>query len=137
MEADLMLADGAQAVGGKLYILGGGWDTVHFTALPTTHPMAVALQFRVSWSETNERHSFKLEMQNLDGVAVQPIGEGQFEAGRPPGIKAGTDQKIMLALNFGVNLTTEGEFVIAVMVDGNELTRVPFRAAKQGAIPGM
>ena len=41
----LMLADSAQEVGGKLYILGGGWSVTG----PVVPPSAVAIKIDVPW----------------------------------------------------------------------------------------
>ena len=55
MRVTLMLADSAQAVEGKLYILGGGWSLVG----PEPTPMAIALKIEVPWDETNRRHTWR------------------------------------------------------------------------------
>ena len=41
----MMLADSAQAVAGKLYILGGGWSMTG----PAATPSALAIKFEVPW----------------------------------------------------------------------------------------
>ena len=43
-----MLADSAQAVGGKLYILGGGWSRSAGAA-----PFAIAAKIEVPWDEAS------------------------------------------------------------------------------------
>jgi hypothetical protein len=102
-----MLADAAQEVGGKLYILGGGWSITG----PGPVPMAIALKLEVPWDRTNEPHSLLIELLDEDGEPVLVDGPeeekvplqvtGQFEAGRPPGIKPGTPIDSALAVNFG------------------------------------
>jgi len=104
----MMLADSAQEVGGKLYILGGGWSITG----PEPVPMAIALKLEVPWDRTNEQHSLQLELLDDDGNPVLVDGPeegeqvplqvtGEFEAGRPPGIKPGTPIDSALAVNFG------------------------------------
>ena len=103
----MLLADAAQEVGGKLYILGGGWSITG----PTPTPMAIALKLEVPWDRTNEHHTLLLELVDEDGTPVlvaDDQGEqvplqvsGEFEAGRPPGIKPGTPIDSALAVNFG------------------------------------
>jgi len=61
-----MLADSAQEVGGKLYILGGGWSITG----PDPVPMAIALKLEVPWDRTNEQHSLLLELVDEDGNPV-------------------------------------------------------------------
>ena len=93
----MMLADSAQEVGGKLYILGGGWSITG----PDPVPMAIALKLEVPWDRTNVQHKLLLELLDEDGEPVMVPGPeehgevplqvtGEFEAGRPPGIKPGT-----------------------------------------------
>ena len=103
----MMLADAAQEVGGKLYILGGGWSITG----PEPLPMAIALKLEVPWDRTNEHHTLLLELVDEDGTPVLVADEhgeqvplqvsGEFEAGRPPGIKPGTPIDSALAVNFG------------------------------------
>ena len=100
----LIIADAAQVVGGKLYLLGGGYDRVTLPKQPPApHNMAVAVAFRVSWIETNVKHDFELEV--LDGDGNQIVrGSGQFEVGRPLGIPPGQDQRAQMAMNLGWNV---------------------------------
>jgi hypothetical protein len=108
VKVTMMLADSAQEVGGKLYILGGGWSI----AGPEPAPMAIALKLEVPWDRTNEQHSLLIELLDEDGNPVLVDGgehdeqvpvqvTGQFEAGRPPGVKPGTPIDSALAVNFG------------------------------------
>ena len=60
-------------VGGKLYLLGGGYDRVTLPKQPPApHNMAVAVAFRVSWIETNVKHDFELEILDGDGNQDRP-----------------------------------------------------------------
>lgn len=87
----MLLADSAQAVSGKLYILGGGWSITG----PQPSPSAIALKIDVPWHQANQRHDFELALFDSDGRSVNvstPSGEkpvqlkGQFEVGRPAGL---------------------------------------------------
>lgn len=102
----MMLADAAQAVGGKLYILGGGWSLTG----PAPTPSAVALRVEVPWDQANTKHSFDVSLLDADGkpvIAATPQGEqaiqvgGEFEVGRPPGLIPGTPIDIAMAFNIG------------------------------------
>jgi hypothetical protein len=43
-----LVADHAEAVNGKLYVSGGGWDTIGVPESPTQHPhMALAAVLRI------------------------------------------------------------------------------------------
>jgi len=102
MRATLLLADAAQAVDGKLYVLGGGWSVTG----PQPAPMAIALKIDVPWDQTNTRHRWRLELVTGDGQQVTlPDGsalelEQEFEIGRPPGVKPGTPLDFVVAISF-------------------------------------
>jgi uncharacterized protein DUF6941 len=125
MKVTMLLADSAQEVGGKLYILGGGWSITG----PEPLPMAIALKLEVPWDRTNEQHSLLLELLDEDGSPVLVDGAdseqvplqvtGQFEAGRPPGIKPGTPIDSALAVNFGpLPLVTGRRYQWRLSIDG-------------------
>ena len=65
MKVNLLLADHADAVGGKLYINGGGWNVTG----PQPVPSGVAMLIEVPWDQTNTKHQVLLEL--LD-VAATP-----------------------------------------------------------------
>jgi hypothetical protein len=122
----LILADYTEIVGGKLYLMGGGWDrlTVN-SAFPLTKPVGLAAAFRVPWNETNQPQNVEIEIQTDDGESVGKVG-AQFEVGRPPGMKPGQDQRFQLAANVPLTLRGPGGYVIVARVEGQEAGRVPF-----------
>lgn len=104
MKVTMLLADAAQAVGGKLYILGGGWSITG----PAPTPMAIALKIEVPWNESNTAHQLQLTLCDEDAHPVMvptPTGEqpfqiqGNFEVGRPAGLRPGTPIDLALAFN--------------------------------------
>ena len=106
MKVTMLLADAAQAVGGKLYILGGGWSITG----PDPTPMAIAMKIEVPWTDANRSHKLRLALLDEDERPVMlptPTGDQPFEihipfeVGRPPGLKPGTP----LDLNLAINLT--------------------------------
>lgn len=127
MECDLlMLADSAQAVDGKLYILGGGWRAVTGQRLPFSHPMAIAVGFLVDWTETNRQHQFNLTIQADDTKENLAQLEGTLEVGRPVGIPAGTQQRALFALNMTPEFKSDGPYTVSLLVDGQDLARTSF-----------
>jgi hypothetical protein len=107
MKVTLMLADFAQVAENKLYILGGGWSQIG----PGPATFAVAGKIEVPWDRGNDKHAFRLELVDADGqpVAFPVPGDdpdegvifgGEFETGRPPGLKPGTPLDFVFACNF-------------------------------------
>ena len=124
MKVTFLLADAAEAVGGKLYILGGGWSITG----PQPSPAALAIKIEVPWSEANRPHEWKAVLEDQDGQAVTlptPEGEsvvevgGSFEVGRPPGLIEGTPLDLPIAINLGpLPLHPGGRYRWRLFVDG-------------------
>lgn len=131
--ASMMLCDAAQKKGGKLYILGGGWTQVK--AITPPPPMSLAIQISIPWDQGNERMALEVVLLTADGDEVDlgngPVkGAGELEAGRPPGLRAGTPLDTTLVMNFlNLKLTTGG-YVWELRVAGNPKARCPFRVVK-------
>src|SRR5688572_20974936 len=102
MKVTMLLADAAQAVGGKLYVLGGGWSMTG----PEPTPSAIAIKLEVPWDLANRPHELSLALLDDDGQPVvvgdKPLQiQGRFEVGRPAGLPAGTPLDAVLALTMG------------------------------------
>ena len=128
----LILADTAEVVGGKLYMMGGGWDVLNVnTGFPIEQRCGIAVGFRVPWSETNRKIPITVEISTDDGASLGRV-DGQIEVGRPPGIPQGSSQLTQLAINIGLRFEKPGEFVLSARSEGEEESkRFPFRV-----IPG-
>ena len=120
MRVTMLLADAAQEVNGKLYVLGGGWS-VTGPALP---PMAIAIKLDVPWSAANEQHQFLLELVDQDGHEV-PAGdgngvraEGAFEVGRPVGVAVGSDIDFAFAVTIPSFPVPPGRYSWRLSIDG-------------------
>jgi hypothetical protein len=125
----LILADAAQVTGGKLYLLGGGWDVLNVNQLfPVTRHCGVAAAFTVPWDQTNMRHNVEIEIQDDDGNDLAKI-QGQFEVGRPPGIPVGMTQRTQIAAEMALTFKKPGNYVIIARIEGIESRRVHFRVA--------
>jgi len=143
VKVTLLLADAAQAVNGKLYVLGGGWSITG----PQPTPMALAVKIEVPWDRANIKHVWRLELLDEDGGTVEMPGAdgqlqalqlgGEFEAGRPAGLKPGTPLDVALALNFGpMPIPPGGRYEWRFSIDGwDDAWSVAFstRAAPPGA----
>lgn len=106
MKLTLLLADWAEVLNGKLYVMGGGWTETG----PAPGPSALALIVEVPWDETNRKHTVKFQLMDGDHqpvMIVAPTGPqrvevaAEFEVGRPPGIPAGTSFNVPVAMNIG------------------------------------
>jgi hypothetical protein len=130
----LLVADGAQVVGGKLYLLGGGWDRLMVPQLPGPPPVpiAVALGINVPWSLTNRKLSFSVDVLDSDGGEVAQLAGGQFEVGRPPGLRAGTPQRFQLTVTAQPHFGVEGRYVFQCSADEEVLGHTAIEVSAAG-----
>jgi hypothetical protein len=122
----LLLADHAEAVNGKLYMTGGGWNVLRLPELPHDWAFHIALGIDVAWHETNDPHELQVNIQDPDGVE---LGEGlsaNFETGRPPGMTAGQEQRLVMSIGTTATFSTAGPHAAVVTVDEEELGRARF-----------
>jgi len=131
METTLILCDYAEAIAGKLYIMGGGWTI----GPPGPRNLALAIKVLVPWDKANEKHELKVMLQDGDGHTVS-LGEppnpvvvdSQFEVGRPPNIAKGTPLDFVLALGFtGLPLEPDTAYQWQIEINGVPKGRVAFR----------
>src|SRR5665811_2476334 len=64
----VILADHVEILNNKLYLMGGGWESVTVNTLPTEHTLAVAVSFSVPWSETNQAHDIAIDVTDQYGA---------------------------------------------------------------------
>ncbi len=129
----MILADGAQAVGGKLYMLGGGWTHVFVPQFPgpPIAPFAIALGLTVPYHLTNRRFGFVLELTDADGTRIGDLLSGELEQGRPPGLRAGTSQPILIAVNARPEFPEPGRYSFNASIDGQPMRSIAFEAVEQ------
>lgn len=78
----LMLTDHSEAVNGKLYMTGGGWNVLRFPELPHDWTFGIALGIDVAWDETNRSHELLLKIEDPDGLQ---LGEASRATSKPAG----------------------------------------------------
>lgn len=131
METTFILCDYAEAINGKLYIMGGGWTVCP----PGPRSQSLAIKVLVPWDKANEKHQLKVILQDSDGHTVS-LGEppnpvvvdSQFEVGRPPNITKGTPLDFVLALGFmGLPLELDTAYQWQIEINGVAKNHVAFR----------
>ncbi len=124
----LLLADGAEAVNGKIYVLGGGVDR-HYVAAGAPRPIQlradIAAGILLDWGETNNRYPMTLRIVDADENTVFHI-DGEFEAGRPPGTKPGQPLRSIIAVKGPIPLPKPGGYRLQLDLAGQPQSP-PFR----------
>jgi hypothetical protein len=122
MRTTLLLADYARVSESKLDVIGGGWSIMNMRG---PFGFFVAALFQIPWDQTNTKHSFRFDLLDADGQGVPAAGgedtvhvEGEFEAGRPAGLTAGTPVDLPLVVPFGPLVIDPGRYEIRLTING-------------------
>ena len=120
----MLLADYAVVSDGKLTIVGGGWSQTG----PEPASFGIGLLIQVPWDQANTVHTFNVELLDTDGGQVEFEGEeaeeqavafgGDFEVGRPPGLKPGTSLDFPVAVNSTPLPLEPGRYEWRLTIDG-------------------
>lgn len=139
MEVDFaFLADSADAVNGKLYLVGGAIDTIWSNQVPVIYPrLSFAMRILFAPSELGRKHKLEVSIINEDGVRIAAVG-GDLDLGpKSPQLPAGWRQAFLGVLHF-VNLKFEnfGHYSFDITIDNFSLKSIPVRIAQQVTIQG-
>jgi hypothetical protein len=133
------VADGAQAVNGKLYVLGGGWTHLWLPEFPGRPPVpfSIAVGLKVPWNQTNRRVPWRIEIRDADDQAIgeEPVAWGEFEQGRPPGLRPGADQRALFAVPIGSEFPEAGRYVYVFLLGNRELGRTMIEVGQAAGLP--
>ena len=116
----MVAADAAQAVNGKLYILGGGFDRINMPTQPFEFRFELALLIEVPWTATNEPYQLVVELLDADGQPVGYRAEVEMETGRPPGSRRGASFTVPLALPVFAEFPGPGRYTLRGSINGIE-----------------
>lgn len=148
MKGTLILADAAQTdPSGKLHTLGLGWSVI---GTPTP-PMALVVLIDCPWDQANVKHKIEIDLLDADGHQVSfqtgPLGdpqpavhiEAEFEAGRPPGVPAGTPlrQGLSLVLGPGFPLVGGQKYEFRLTIGGEPMDSSLATFLVRPALPGF
>jgi hypothetical protein len=122
----LLLADHAEAVNGKLYMTGGGWNVLRLPELPHEWAFHIALGIDIGWHETNANHELRVGIHDPDGVELGDGLVASFETGRPPGMPTGQEQRLVMSIGASATFAAAGPHAAVVHVDEEEIGRARF-----------
>ena len=116
----LLVADRAEVVNGKLYLMGGSWDRIQPPKFPHRMMLGIALGVRIPFAHTEDQHKVGVEIHHED---KRLLGfEAKLTTGRPPGM-AGMDMLVPMAFNIPLAIPEEGQVVLRASVDDREPRR--------------
>ncbi len=124
-----LIADYAEIVNGKLYLMGGGWDTTHAPQAPATVRLAVAVGVRLEWGDAGRDFPVLITVEDDDGHEHVRI-QGAVNASHAPSAVPGTAQLAQIAANLPITLPAFGGYRVRINVgddDGGDSRNLPFR----------
>lgn len=128
----LLLADRAEVLQGKLYVMGGLLDVFLVQTEPAVISFALALAVDIPWNAANEQINIAVIFEDGDGREVARVGFGMM-VGRPPQLRPGTTQRVPFAIpTLTLTVPRMGEYVARTTVNDQDGPRVPFRVQRLG-----
>jgi hypothetical protein len=127
-----MLADAAQVQSGKLYVLGGGFDTISVRELPATHrSISLAMVAEVAPEERQQDLELRVQLVDEDGAELGVMAKGKLRVGAPPNLPPGSPSIVPIVSPFhNITFPEAKGYAFIVSMNDNELTRVKFRVVK-------
>ena len=96
-----MVADAATAFNGKLYVHGGGWDSLVVREFPADHPaMALALILSADSSEAPGMGELRVQLVAQNGIDAASGRRRRLVSDTSPLHKAGQKTIVPLAIPF-------------------------------------
>jgi hypothetical protein len=127
-----MLADSAQVQGGKLFVLGGGFDTIRARSFPAVH-RAISLAM-VAEVDPDERHrdlEITISLIDEDG---QPLGieaKGKLRVGAPATLPPGSSSIVPIVSPFAnIEFPEPKGYAFVITFEDEELARIRFRVVQ-------
>ena len=123
------LADAAQVTAGKLYVLGGAFDTVTAKTFPAVHrSLAVVLIAEVGPGDRNRDLPIRIQLLDEDGGELGIESQGNLRVGAPSALPAGASSIVPLVSAFGnIRFPAPGGYVFRISHEDEELGQIPFR----------
>ena len=129
-----ILADFVQENNRKLYITGGGIDTIFAQTIPVRHPsLGIAFRLILSPAELGRPHQLEILLVNADGGRLATVN-AKIQAERPPQGSGGWPVSVPLAINFAnIEFPAFGDYQFDLMVNNSSIENIRFRVIEAPA----
>lgn len=132
-----LVADHAEIVHGRLFLMGGGRDVFPAEKVPALLRVALAVGVRIDWEETNLGHDIVVTVDDEDGKQLVRI-EAAVNVGRPAGLPPGSSQLAQFASALPLRVEKFGGFRVRITAGASPNAvehSIPFRVAETQARP--
>lgn len=128
----VMLADAAQVQSGKLFVLGGGFDTISVRSLPATHRnLSLAMVAEVGPEERQRDLELHISLVDEDGTPIGVEAKGMLRVGAPPNLPPGSPSVVPIVSPFhNITFPEAKGYTFVVSLDDTELARIRFRVVQ-------
>jgi hypothetical protein len=122
------LADHAEVLGGKLYVMGAAFDTIYVRSVPAIHKkLHLVLIAEIEPEERLRDLKLRVDLLDEDGDAVGVQADGTLRIGAPANMKPGQKSIVPLQIPFeNLRLPAAKLYSFRVAHGEQELARVPF-----------
>jgi hypothetical protein len=124
----LILADRAEGLNGKLYMMGGGWQEIYIRDFSQPTSFSLAVGVLVPWNATNEEHPLTIHIETDDGTRIEPHFPVKLNVGRPPQAVPGQQFRTMIAIQGSWKLPGPGTYKVIANLQAMDAKAVTFRA---------
>lgn len=126
------LADSAEVVNGKIYVMGGAFDTVWTKQVPIVHPhLTFILRLIFDVAEIGRKHKLEIQIMDEDGKIMGNVGGDVEIPAKNPNIPKGWQQPYIAVLNFqNLNFSKFGSYSFNILVNNSSLKSIPLRVAQ-------
>lgn len=121
----LVLADAAEVVNNKLYVMGGGWNRLTVRVdFPVVQHFGIALSVMVTPEETEKFHEFALDVLSPEGKLLATF-EAEFEVGKTAST-VNRNQRWQFATSVDLSLEGPGSYPVVIHLNRLEAARQVF-----------
>lgn len=126
----LVLADRAEVLNGKLYMMGGAWDRRYINNIEAPIALSIVIGVLVPWNLTNEPHQLEIRVEDEDGNPIPPAPTATLNVGRPTLATKGQSFRAMAVIGDQWTLPKLGAYCVVALIAGREAKRVTFYAVE-------
>lgn len=125
----IMLADSAEVINNKLYMMGGGWDhLVIKRQFPARHTAALVVAIQVEADDVSSQPQMLLRIEDDEGNQLAKVNT-RIDADR---ISAGgkRSRRVQMAFKVPLRFQHEGGHRIVAQINGNTVARQAFQVSR-------
>lgn len=132
-----LLCDFVQVAGGKLNILGGGWDRFDPTRLPWPHSFYLAIKLSVPPVLAGKAISIRIDLTDPEGRHMEPAPlDARIALDPAPDSAARKDMSLMIPMRVEITLESPGSYTFLLSVEDQVIAQTGFQVTNPRLIVG-